>query len=115
MTKRKRIADSARFGLFWGCVVMIGMLLAPKPWATAPRWMHYIYADVHGYFWIPCDFCGRNFGGHESGGTWYESPGYGVGICSLHPEKYYYGPHRIPGSVAFRDFVRERAPGLRVE
>jgi hypothetical protein len=23
------------------------------------------YAKVHGFFWLPCPVCGREFGGHE--------------------------------------------------
>lgn len=30
-----------------------------------PRWMHHLYANVLGYFWLPCALCGRNWGGHE--------------------------------------------------
>ena len=34
------------------------------------RWLHHIYADLMGYFWLPCPQCGRMFGGHETkGGT----------------------------------------------
>ena len=36
-----------------------------------------IYADRHGFFWLPCPRCGRMFGGHEEprggshwSGTW---------------------------------------------
>lgn len=25
-------------------------------------------ARIGGYFWLPCDVCGREFGGHETGG-----------------------------------------------
>lgn len=34
---------------------------------TSFRWFHYLYAKLHGYFWLPCPICGRNFGGHEAG------------------------------------------------
>ena len=30
-----------------------------------PRWIHRAYAAVFGYFWLPCPFCRRAFGGHE--------------------------------------------------
>lgn len=30
-----------------------------------PRWIAKLYADIMGYFWIPCPRCGRMFGGHE--------------------------------------------------
>lgn len=47
-----------------------------------------LYAQVHGYFWLPCPLCGKEFGGHEwLPGTW-EKPshipndhGGGTGIC----------------------------------
>lgn len=29
------------------------------------RWFNKLYADVFGYFWLPCPRCGRYFGGHE--------------------------------------------------
>lgn len=31
-----------------------------------PRILHKWYADVNGYFWLPCPKCGRMFGGHET-------------------------------------------------
>jgi hypothetical protein len=30
-----------------------------------PRWVHWLYAEARGYFWIPCPTCDREFGGHE--------------------------------------------------
>ena len=30
-----------------------------------PRFIQWIYAFIHGYFWLPCPICGENFGGHE--------------------------------------------------
>jgi hypothetical protein len=33
-----------------------------------PRWIHRLYANTHGYFWLPCPVCGKMFGGHEKGG-----------------------------------------------
>jgi hypothetical protein len=30
------------------------------------RWLHKTYANVMGYFWIPCPSCGEMFGGHET-------------------------------------------------
>lgn len=29
------------------------------------RQIHRLYAWLFGYFWLPCDKCGRDFGGHE--------------------------------------------------
>lgn len=28
---------------------------------------HKVYANLAGYFWLPCDWCGFEFGGHEDG------------------------------------------------
>jgi hypothetical protein len=53
------------------------------------RWLNRLRAWWGGYFWLPCDLCGREFGGHE----WlirYKlpasipkpgHPGMGTGIC----------------------------------
>jgi hypothetical protein len=30
-----------------------------------PRWLHHLYADARGYFWVNCERCGRGFGGHQ--------------------------------------------------
>jgi hypothetical protein len=30
-----------------------------------PRWIQQLYANVFGYFWLPCPLCGECFGGHE--------------------------------------------------
>ena len=30
-----------------------------------PRWIHRRYAELLGYFWLPCPLCGRLSGGHE--------------------------------------------------
>ncbi len=48
------------------------------------RLWNYLYAFVHGYFWLPCPICGENFGGHEwSGGTsLMTSINTGRGVCS---------------------------------
>lgn len=35
------------------------------------RWFAKQYADLHGYFWLPCPRCGEYFGGHETGGGTY--------------------------------------------
>jgi hypothetical protein len=29
------------------------------------RNIHKLYAKAMGFFWLPCDLCGREFGGHE--------------------------------------------------
>jgi formylmethanofuran dehydrogenase subunit E len=30
------------------------------------RWCNKIYADILGYFWLPCPICHQMFGGHEA-------------------------------------------------
>ena len=30
-----------------------------------PRFMHKIYANINGYYWLPCIICGEYHGGHE--------------------------------------------------
>lgn len=29
------------------------------------RFLHHVYAEMHGYFWRPCPTCKQYFGGHE--------------------------------------------------
>jgi hypothetical protein len=29
------------------------------------RLFNKLYADIFGYFWLPCPLCGQYFGGHE--------------------------------------------------
>lgn len=31
-----------------------------------PRWVHWTWAQLNGYFWWPCPSCGKPFGGHET-------------------------------------------------
>jgi len=48
-----------------------------------PRVIHRIYANLMGYFWLPCPLCRRMFGGHEwlPGNTLQESLSEGRGVC----------------------------------
>lgn len=39
-------------------------LLVPYRW----RPVHHAYADLCGFYWLPCPVCGVPFGGHEGGG-----------------------------------------------
>ena len=32
------------------------------------RFLNKLYANLFGYFWLPCPICGRMFGGHEKHG-----------------------------------------------
>lgn len=47
------------------------------------RLYNWFYALIHGYFWLPCPICGKNFGGHEwdSNNTLYTSFHSGSGVC----------------------------------
>lgn len=31
------------------------------------RRFHHGYATTHGFYWLPCLLCGREYGGHEAG------------------------------------------------
>lgn len=31
------------------------------------RFLHKLFANAFGYFWLPCPDCGEVFGGHETG------------------------------------------------
>jgi hypothetical protein len=46
-----------------------------------PRWLHRWYADLMGYFWLPCPICGENFGGHEWAATLMLNKSKGYGVC----------------------------------
>lgn len=50
------------------------------------RLLNKMYANLFGYFWLPCPICGKPFGGHEwkSGSDYsldYPDGSGGVGIC----------------------------------
>ncbi len=59
--------------------------LVPESW----RWAHHWYANVAGYFWLPCNLCSkptaghewRNAGGHMSSTPDLDDPHLGHGIC----------------------------------
>lgn len=38
----------------------------------SPRWIAWLYAVTHGYYWSTCKFCGKHYGGHESGHAGYD-------------------------------------------
>lgn len=55
-------------------------------WPYLPRWRHRRYARRHGFFWLPCVLCLREFGGHEvvdSIPDPVEGPGRGMSICPV--------------------------------
>ncbi len=47
------------------------------------RCLSHLYANILGYFWIPCPVCHRPFGGHEMGAGALYSPGsmHGQIVC----------------------------------
>ena len=46
-----------------------------------PRFINWLYALTHAYFWLPCPICGKNFGGHESKGMLMQGWNGGVSVC----------------------------------
>ena len=52
-----------------------------------PRIVHKIYADLRGYFWMPCPLCHEMFGGHEKHGVLLDSPCQGICTCVNCKEK----------------------------
>jgi ribosome-binding protein aMBF1 (putative translation factor) len=45
------------------------------------RFLHWFWASIRGYFWLPCPICGNNFGGHEYSGSLDYSDFTGEGVC----------------------------------
>lgn len=52
------------------------------------RFLNRLYANLSGYFWLPCPLCGKMFGGHEvvintkySNSIATEKRGFGQCIC----------------------------------
>lgn len=78
----------------WRLVYLRRGLSVPESIAPAHRWaalvtywwraFHRRYATRHGYFWIPCPLCKREYGGHEIR-DFIPDPtlgeGFGIGIC----------------------------------
>jgi len=48
-----------------------------------PRKLHKLYANLFGYFWLPCPICGCKFGGHEWNSDYclWMTDGHGTGVC----------------------------------
>ncbi len=52
-----------------------------------PRWLHHLYADFAGYFWMPCPKCAEYFGGHEwrapyaTVPVWIRGEPHQMGVC----------------------------------
>jgi hypothetical protein len=58
-----RTPAAAQPAVDWRILVML--LLVPR----RARWAHRWFAVRHGFFWSPCDLCGRPYGGHEYAGS----------------------------------------------
>ncbi len=53
-----------------------------------PRSIHHLYANLAGYFWLPCPLCKEMFGGHEcNGANLMKSWGHGVAVCPACEQK----------------------------
>lgn len=66
-----------------------GMMQKEKIWKNMnksklkhPRWIQWLYAITHGYFWRPCPNCGQMRGGHEPSGNMYMGWGAGLMVCA---------------------------------
>lgn len=46
-----------------------------------PRFMHWLWAYIAGYWWLPCTLCGKKRGAHEPDGTLMTDFGSGVSVC----------------------------------
>ena len=46
------------------------------------EFLHHLWAITFGYFWLPCPNCGRMFGGHEAGESWYNDRWTHHGLCT---------------------------------
>jgi hypothetical protein len=46
-----------------------------------PRFLHWLWASIRGYFWLPCPICDKKFGGHEWSGSLETNDFRGEGVC----------------------------------
>ena len=46
-----------------------------------PRWVHWFYAQAHGYWWLPCSGCGKMMGSHEPEVDWLYTGMSGTTVC----------------------------------
>jgi len=65
------------------------MIVKPKDLRKKPRWLQKWYANLRGYFWLPCPLCGEYFGGHEwrTGDYLFYSDRNASGVCPNCGEK----------------------------
>ena len=52
-----------------------------------PRILNFIWAAWFSFFWLPCRFCGKYYGGHEKGYSIQTSVGGGESVCYRCKEK----------------------------
>lgn len=45
------------------------------------RFLNRFYANLKGYFWLPCPICNEMFGGHEWAWTLKKTISTGSGVC----------------------------------
>jgi hypothetical protein len=103
--------DTLVFIVFFGVMFSVGFIILlavfvrayiPKEVMrkfTRPRFIHWVYAQLVGYFWVKCPLCGRWYGGHEDHGSIPTSPYSGRSVCPQCKEegrrisrKYYNSP-----------------------
>jgi hypothetical protein len=58
-----------------------------------PRGFHKLYANLMGYFWLPCPVCGEMFGGHEAESWSIPTDRAGISecVCSEECEDLFFG------------------------
>jgi hypothetical protein len=84
----RRIGLPAPAGIsysYWALPMKLARLV-PYRWRRWHRW----YATTRGFYWLPCQVCGWEFGGHEAGGSIHDlvgGEGWGWQICSRCTQK----------------------------
>lgn len=74
-------------GCWWAAQKILNWLFGRVIFHHSPRALHWLWANWRGYFWIPCESCGRYFGGHEGGGRIYLGGGTFQTTCWRCPEE----------------------------
>jgi hypothetical protein len=46
-----------------------------------PRFLHWLYAHLFAYFWLPCPICEEMFGGHEARWALMDTLSSGHAVC----------------------------------
>jgi hypothetical protein len=58
-----------------------------EPNRSSPRWVHWLYCHIHGFWWDPCPICGMKIGAHEATECLMDNPGSGKSVCWRHKEE----------------------------